>query len=242
MIYLTLPSFIKVFGFVCCIHCLAFAQVDTTQTSIPNIDNHRSLWIGAEVMRSLIIFNPNANNALKNKALEFNVDYELNSKFRTYLYGGYASMQGKVRRNLEYWNESFYGRAGVKYSAKGRKGRVMAGAGLIYYALHETGRFDVGGPYFGVTSFFPYNFWVTGLGVEALLDFRVPLFAKLELKFDLSINVTFNPPLNDISEDVSLRNRYYLPGVGLATLEESPQYNINLGVGLIYRIDWLRKK
>jgi len=230
--------FFKTLCFVCCISSLSFAQVD----SVKNDNNYRSLWIGTEIVRSLIIFDVNANNALKNKAFEINVDYSITPTLRTYLYAGYASLQGRVRRNLDYWNESFYTRAGLKYSAKGRKGRVMAGVGLIYYALHETGGFKVGGPFFGDNTLFPYNFWSTGIGPEVVMDFRVPLFSNFELKFDLSVNLTFNPAFKDVKNDVFRRNRYYVPGIGLVTLAESPQYNINLGIGLIYRIDWLRKK
>ncbi|HAS47653.1 MAG TPA: hypothetical protein DCS93_44660 [Microscillaceae bacterium] len=230
--------FFKTLCLVSCISSVGFAQPDTTKSD----HNYRSLWIGTEVIRSLIIFNPNVNNQRENKALELNVDYGITPTLRTYLYAGYASLEGRVRRNLDYWNESFYTRAGIKYSPKGRKGRVMAGVGLIYYALHETGGFNIGGSYFGDNILFPYNIWLTGLGLEALLDFRIPLFANLDLKFDFSVNVTVNPALNGLRQDEFSRNGYYVPGVGLATLEDSPQYNINLGIGLIYRIDWLRKK
>ncbi|OJJ17556.1 hypothetical protein BKI52_27220 [marine bacterium AO1-C] len=235
--YMNSQLLFKTFGLILCISSLGVAQSDTTKSA----HNYRSLWIGTEVVRSLIIFNPNANNPLKNKAFDLNVEYGFKPTLRTYMHVGYASLQGRVRRNLDYWNESFYARAGIKYAPSGRKARAMIGVGVVYYALHETGGFNVGGSYFGNTLFFPYNMWSTGVGLEVPIDVRIPLFANLELKLDFSASLTFNPALKDVRNDEFVRNRYYVPGVSLGTISGSPHYHLNLGIGLIYRIDWLRK-
>ena len=233
------PLLFRTLCLILCISSLSQAQSDT----IPNNHQYRSLWIGSEMLRSLFIFNESADgNTLPNKALELNVAYGLKPHLRAYMHVGYASLQGRVKRNLDYWNESFYTRAGIKYAPQGRKARFMVGIGVIYYALHETGKFVVGGQYFGDAVLFPYNVWSTGLGIEFPFDVRIPLVPNLELKFDVSLNITFNPAMKNVKDDDFVRNRYYVPGVSLATISEDFHYGFNLGIGLIYRIDWLRKK
>ena len=109
-------------------------------------------------------------------------------------------------------------------------------------AYMHVGYASLQGQYFGDAVLFPYNVWSTGLGIEFPFDVRIPLVPNLELKFDVSLNMTFNPAMKNVKDDDFVRNRYYVPGVSLATISEDFHYGFNLGIGLIYRIDWLRKK
>ena len=231
--------FFKTLGLICCIQSIALAQ----QTWVKKDNNKRSLWIGVEMLRSIFIFDPDQYHDLKNKAYELNIEYSLNSTYRVYVYGGYAYREGKVRQNLNYWSASYYTRIGIKVPDPAYDDEnFVVGLGLIYYASQEIGRFEIGGPYFGAQGLLPYNIWFSGIGPEIVGDVKFPLFGNLEFRFDFSMNVTFNPALSKIKNDPLLRNSYYLPGVGLWSLKDATQFNLNLGISLVYHFDWHRKK
>ncbi len=215
------PLLFRTLCLILCISSLSQAQSNT----IPNKHQYRSLWIGTEIIRTLTVITPSENSALSHQALDLNIEYGLRPTYRAYLHTGYGSL-----RNTNYWNELYYIRTGIKYAPKGRKTRAMVGVGLMSYVLHETQK----DPF---NSSLIYNDWLTGFGLEFPIDVRVPLFANLELKFDLSTNITYNPDL----KGTSIPTRYYLSGISLFALSRPLQYNLNLGIGLIYRFDWRSK-
>lgn len=217
-----------------------FAQTNVKNDSVLISSKKKTWWAGIEVLRSAIISRIDYDEGrVMNTAIEPYVEYGIGKHWRAYLNVGYTSWTKTAFRNLHYWNESFAVKPGLKYTDNISKPQTSIGVGLLYYNFHETGKYVVGGSYYGITDVKPYNIRFSGIGIEVPMDFWIYVTSNLAIRLDFSISILYNPGIETkFSENPSSPGRHYVAGAGFTKINKEFLQNINLGLSLNYRIDW----